>query len=197
MLTRDARQLLLLLIDKYNQTKESRININCEEMPEMIVCNRSGITEELAQEGCIVKDTISLNVVGDVEVDITSTGLYYFEDEKNNKPVPQVVTKSYNNCNIQEISGMDNTVIMNINIDNLEEIRGLVNDIIEKSQQNQDIIDFMEDIKDAIADSGITESKAQRWIRRLESFTTIGANVANCAPQFIALSNLLEAWVSK
>lgn len=48
----------------------------------MKVCNRAGITEELAQEGCIDKDTISLNMVGDVEVDITSTGLCYFEDEK-------------------------------------------------------------------------------------------------------------------
>lgn len=196
-MTRDARQLLLLLIDKYNQTTESRINMKCEEMPKMIVHNRVGITEELAQEGCIVKDTISLNMVGDVEVDITSTGLHYFEDEKNNKPVPQSVTKSYNNCNIQEINGMDNTVIMNGNIDNLEEIKGLINDIIEKSQQNQDIVDFMEDIKDTIADCGITESRAQRWIRRLESFTNIGANIATCAPQLIALSNLLGDWVSK
>lgn len=71
MLTRDARQLL---INKYNQIMENRINMKCEEMSKVIVCNRAVITEELAQELCIDKDIISLNMVGDVEVDCSKLG---------------------------------------------------------------------------------------------------------------------------
>ncbi len=191
-MTRDAKQLLQLLLNKYNQTKERKVELKCEEIPEMIVCNELGITKELANEGCIVKETISVNMEGDIEVDLTSTGLYYFEDEKNNKLIPQSVTKIYNNSNVQDISGINNTVVMNISNNNLDEIKSIVDSVMKNNQNNQEIVDFMEEIKETIDDNKITENRAQRWIRRIEQLSTIGANFATCTPQLIALGNLLK-----
>jgi len=146
----------------------------------------------LAEERCIVKETISINLEGDIEVDITSTGLYYFEDEKNKKSIPQSITKIYNNSNVQDISGTKNTVVMNVNNNNLDEIKSIVDSVIENNQNNQEIVDFMEEIKETIDDSKITENRVQRWIRRIEQLSTIGANFTACTPQLIALGSLLR-----
>lgn len=136
----------------------------------------------------------TLNIIMGFKLFLTLDGIEYFNNPKTNensgKPVVQQNT--YNNCNIQEIVGNNNTVIQNNQQNDIKQLRDLISEFLNTHNVNNDELkDELQSIVEDIDEGKTGEKQAGRWwnrLSRISDVVTIGTTACNLLP--VAQENL-------
>lgn len=135
--------------------------------------------------GTISKGT--LNMVMGFKLFLTLDAIEYFNNPKPNESSGKsVVQNTYNNCNIQEITG-NNTVIQINEQNDIKQLRDLISDFLSiQNVNNDDLKDELQSIVEDIDEGKTGEKQAGRWWNRLSKISdvvTIGTTACNLLPE--------------
>lgn len=192
-----SEQLLKIAVEKYKKTNNTVVELERKEYSGIVGIdgNIEDVLDDLIRNsmiGSMSKRT--LNIIGGFKLFLTLDGIEYFNNPKPNenggKPVVQQNT--YNNCNIQEIIGNNNTVIQNNQQNDIKLLRDLISDFLNtQNVNNDDLKDELQSIVEDIDEGRTGEKQAGRWWNRLSKISdvvTIGTAACNLLP--VAQENL-------
>ena len=130
-----SEQLLKIAVEKYKKTNNSEVELEYEEYSGIVGIdgNIEDVLDDLIRNGMIgAMSKRTLNIIMGFKLFLTLDGIEYFNNPKTNensgKPVVQQNT--YNNCNIQEIVGNNNTVIQNNQQNDIKQLRDLISEFL-------------------------------------------------------------------
>ena len=192
-----SEQLLKIAVEKYKKTNNSEVELKYEDYSGIVGIdgNIEDVLDDLIRNGMIgAMSKRTLNIIMGFKLFLTLDGIEYFNNPKTNensgKPVVQQNT--YNNCNIQEIVGNNNTVIQNNQQNDIKQLRDLISEFLNTHNVNND--ELKDELQTIVEDSdeGKTgEKQAGRWwnrLSRISDVVTIGTTACNLLP--VAQENL-------
>lgn len=186
-----SEQLLKIAIEKYKKTNNLEVELEYKEYSRIVGIdgNIEDVLDDLIRNG--MAGTMSkrtLNMEMGFKLFLTLDGIEYFNNpklsENNSKPIVQKNT--YNNCNIQEIVGDNNTVIQNNQQNDIMRLRDLISDFLNmQNVNNDDLKNELQSIVEDIDEEKTGEKQAGRWWNRLSKISdvvTIGSTACNLLP---------------
>ena len=151
--------------------------------------NIEDVLDDLTRNGMAgAKSKETLNMEMGFKLFLTLDGIEYFDNPKpsENSGKSVVQRNTYNNCNIQEIIGNNNTVIQNNQQNDIKQLRDLICDFLTmQNVNNDDLKDELQSIVEDIDEGKIGEKQAGRWWNRLSKISdvvTIGTTACNLLP---------------
>lgn len=192
-----SEQLLKIAVEKYKKTNNSEVELKYEDYSGIVGIdgNIEDVLDDLIRNGMIgAMSKRTLNIIMGFKLFLTLDGIEYFNNPKTNensgKPVVQQNT--YNNCNIQEIVGNNNTVIQNNQQNDIKQLRDLISEFLNTHNVNNDELkDELQTIVEDIDEGKTGEKQAGRWwnrLSRISDVVTIGTTACNLLP--VAQENL-------
>ena len=192
-----SEQLLKIAVEKYKKTNNSEVELKYEDYSGIVGIdgNIEDVLDDLIRNGMIrAMSKRTLNIIMGFKLFLTLDGIEYFNNPKTNensgKPVVQQNT--YNNCNIQEIVGNNNTVIQNNQQNDIKQLRDLISEFLNTHNVNNDELkDELQSIVEDIDEGKTGEKQAGRWwnrLSRISDVVTIGTTACNLLP--VAQENL-------
>lgn len=186
-----SEQLLKIAVEKYKKTNDSEVELEYEEYSGIVGIdgNIENVLDDLIRNGmigAISKGT--LNMVMGFKLFLTLDAIEYFNNPKPNESSGKsVVQNTYNNCNIQEITGNNNTVIQINEQNDIKQLRDLISDFLSiQNVNNDDLKDELQSIEEDIDEGKTGEKQAGRWWNRLSKISdvvTIGTTACNLLPE--------------
>lgn len=192
-----SEQLLKIAVEKYKKTNNSEVELKYEDYSGIVGIdgNIEDVLDDLIRNGMIgAMSKRTLNIIMGFKLFLTLDGIEYFNNPKTNensgKPIVQQNT--YNNCNIQEIVGNNNTVIQNNQQNDIKQLRDLISEFLNTHNVNNDALkDELQSIVEDIDEGKTGEKQAGRWwnrLSRISDVVTIGTTACNLLP--VAQENL-------
>lgn len=192
-----SEQLLKIAVEKYKKTNISEVELQYDDYSGIVGIdgNIEDVLDDLIRNGMIgALSKKTLNIIMGFKLFLTLDGIEYFNNPKTNensgKPVVQQNT--YNNCNIQEIVGNNNTVIQNNQQNDIKQLRDLISEFLNTHNVNNDELkDELQSIVEDIDEGKTGEKQAGRWwnsLSRISDVVTIGTTACNLLP--VAQENL-------
>lgn len=192
-----SEQLLKIAVEKYKKTNNSEVELKYEDYSGIVGIdgNIEDVLDDLIRNGMIgAMSKRTLNIIMGFKLFLTLDGIEYFNNPKTNensgKPIVQQNT--YNNCNIQEIVGNNNTVIQNNQQNDIKQLRDLISEFLNTHNVNNDELkDELQSIVEDIDEGKTGEKQAGRWwnrLSRISDVVTIGTTACNLLP--VAQENL-------
>lgn len=193
---KSSEQLLKIAVEKYKKTNDSGVELEYEEYSGIVGIdgNIENVLDDLIRNGMIgARSKGTLNMVMGVKLYLTVDAIEYFNNPKPNESSGKpVVLNTYNNCNIQKITGNNNTVIQNNQQNNIKQLRDLISDFLStKNVNNDDLKDELQFIVEDIDEGKTGEKQAGRWWNRLSKISdvvTVGTTACKLLP--VAQENL-------
>ena len=193
---KSSEQLLKIAVEKYKKTNDSGVELEYEEYSGIVGIdgNIENVLDDLIRNGMIgARSKGTLNMVMGVKLYLTVDAIEYFNNPKPNESSGKpVVLNTYNNCNIQKITGNNNTVIQNNQQNNIKQLRDLISDFLStKNVNNDDFKDELQFIVEDIDEGKTGEKQAGRWWNRLSKISdvvTVGTTACKLLP--VAQENL-------
>ena len=140
-----SEQLLKIAVEKYKKTNNSEVELKYEDYSGIVGIdgNIEDVLDDLIRNGMIgAMSKRTLNIIMGFKLFLTLDGIEYFNNPKTNensgKPIVQQNT--YNNCNIQEIVGNNNTVIQNNQQNDIKQLRDLISEFLNTHNVNNDAL---------------------------------------------------------
>lgn len=186
-----SEQLLKIAVEKYKKTNNSVVELEREEYSGIVGIdgNIEDVLDDLIRNGMIgAMSKRTLNIIMGFKLFLTLDGIEYFNNNKpnENSGEPIVQQNTYNNCNIQEITGNNNTVIQNNQQNDIRQLRDLISDFLKTHNiNNDDLKDELQSIVEDIDEGKTGEKQAVRWWNRLNKISdviTIGTAACNLLP---------------
>ena len=186
-----SEQLLKIAVEKYKKTNNSEVELKYGEYSGIVGIdgNIEDVLDDLIRNGMAgARSRETLNIVMGFKLFLTLDGIEYFDNPKpsENSGKPVVQQNTYNNCNIQEIIGNNNTVIQNNRQNDINQLRDLISDFLNtQSVNNDDLKDELQSIVEDIDEGKIDKKQASRWWNRLSKISdvvTIGTTACNLLP---------------
>ena len=192
-----SEQLLKIAVEKYKKTNNSEVELKYEDYSGIVGIdgNIEDVLDDLIRNGMIgAMSKRTLNIIMGFKLFLTLDGIEYFNNPKTNensgKPIVQQNT--YNNCNIQEIVGNNNTVIQNNQQNDIKQLRDLISEFLNTHNVNNDALkDELQSLVEDIDEGKTGEKQAGRWwnrLSRISDVVTIGTTACNLLP--VAQENL-------
>ncbi len=185
-----SEQLLKIAVEKYKKTNDSEVELEYEEYSGIVGIdgNIENVLDDLIRNGMIgAMSKGTLNMLMGFTLFLTLDAIEYFNNPKPNESSGKpVVQNTYNNCNIQEIIGNNNTVIQNNQQNDIKQLRDLISDFLStQNVNNDDLKDELQSIVEDIDEGKTGEKQAGRWWNRLSKISdvvTIGTTACNLLP---------------
>lgn len=186
-----SEQLLKIAVEKYKKTNNSEVKLEYEEYSGIVGIdgNIEDVLDDLIRNGMVgAMSKRTLNVIGGFKLFLTLDGIEYFNNHKpnENSGKPVVQQNTYNNCNIQEIIGNNNTVIQNNQQHDIRQLRDLISDFLNtQNVNNDDLKDELQSIVEDIDEGKTGEKQVGRWWSRLSKISdvvTLGTTACNLLP---------------
>ena len=178
-----SEQLLKIAVEKYKKTNNSEVELEYEEYSGIVGIdgNIEDVLDDLIRNGMIgAMSKRTLNIIMGFKLFLTLDGM------------PVVQQNTYNNCNIQEIVGNNNTVIQNNQQNDIKQLRDLISEFLNTHNVNNDELkDELQSIVEDIDEGKTGEKQAGRWwnrLSRISDVVTIGTTACNLLP--VAQENL-------
>ena len=189
---RASEKLLKIALEKYRKTNNSVVELEYNEYSEIAGIEGSieDVLDDLIRNGMIGSvSKKTLNAEMGFSIYLTLDGIEYFNNPKHsdNNGNSIMQQNTYNNCNIQEIIGNNNTVIQNNQQNDIRQLRDLISDFLNlENVNNDDLKDELQAIVEDIDEGKIGEKQAGRWWNRLSKISdviTIGTVACKLLPE--------------
>ena len=186
-----SEQLLKIAVEKYKKTNNSEVELEYKEYSGIVGIdgNIEDVLDDLIRNGMVgARSRGTLNMAMGFKLFLTLDGIEYFNNPKPNESSgkPVVQQNTYNNCNIQEIIGNNNTVIQNNQQNDIKQLRDLISALLNtQNVNNDDLKDELQSIVEDIDEGKTGEKQAGRWWSRLSKISdvvTIGTAACNLLP---------------
>ena len=187
-----SEKLLKIALEKYRKTNNSVVELEYNEYSEIAGIEGSieDVLDDLIRNGMIGSvSKKTLNAEMGFSIYLTLDGIEYFNNPKHsdNNGNSIMQQNTYNNCNIQEIIGNNNTVIQNNQQNDIRQLRDLISDFLNlENVNNDDLKDELQAIVEDIDEGKIGEKQAGRWWNRLSKISdviTIGTVACKLLPE--------------
>ena len=187
-----SEKILKIALEKYKETNNTEVELEYDEYSGIVGIegNIKDVLDDLIRNGMIgsiSKET--LNIEMGFRLYLTLDGIEYFNNPKPNDNNGNSIMQqnTYNNCNIQEIIGNNNTVIQNNQQNDIRQLRDLISDFLNiENVNNDDLKDELQAIVEDIDEGKIGEKQAGRWWNRLSKISdviTIGTVACKLLPE--------------
>lgn len=187
-----SEKLLKIALEKYKETNNTEVELEYDEYSGIVGIegNIKDVLDDLIRNGMIgsiSKET--LNIEMGFRLYLTLDGIEYINNPKpgDNNSNSIMQQNTYNNCNIQEIIGNNNTIIQNNQQNDVRQLRDLISDFLNiENVNNDDLKDELQAIVEDIDEGKIGEKQAGRWWNRLSKINdviTIGTVACKLLPE--------------